>query len=114
MLLGLNKLHTEQDGTDLMNPQLRFGGLQGFLTYLECCVARMCKNPKKVGFVIFVLGKRMKNPPTENATLPGYCVRGGTSCVHRVLIPGMFIWKQLTHFRNCFGLDSQSGVKSKR
>lgn len=29
----------------------------------------------------------------ENATLPGYCVSEGTSCVHGVFIPGMFIWK---------------------
>lgn len=76
-----------------MHPQLRFVSLQGFLICLECCVGRMCKTAKKVGFVVSVLGKRMENPPTENATLPGYCVREGISCVHGVFIPGMFIWK---------------------
>lgn len=65
--------------------------------HLDCAVLEGCAKTQQIFLLVllfmFLIGRRMENPLTENATLPGYCMRECVSCAHGVFIPGMFIWK---------------------
>lgn len=82
--------------------------------HLDYSVGRMCKNTANmlVLLFLFLIGRRMENPLTENATLPGYCMRESVSRAYGVFMPGMFIWKH-EHISETALTLTLDGVKSK-